>query len=77
MNRQSTSRLRAQAAFAEIITEALAVGGTVTGEHGVGLSKRDGLAAELSPAVLDMHRSVRSALDPYGILNPGKVVAAL
>ncbi len=69
------ARLRAQQAFAEIITEALALGGTVTGEHGVGLTKRDGLAAELSPAVIEMHRAVRGALDPYGILNPGKVIA--
>lgn len=66
---------RAQAAFDEIITEALACGGTVTGEHGVGLLKRDGLVAELSPPVLEMHRAVRRALDPHGVLNPGKVFA--
>ncbi|MGV2354146.1 UNVERIFIED_CONTAM: FAD-linked oxidase C-terminal domain-containing protein, partial [Pseudomonas aeruginosa] len=47
--------------------------GTVTGEHGVGLLKRRGLAAELSPAVLDLHRAVKQALDPRGILNPGKI----
>ena len=70
------ARVRAQEAFAEIIVEALALGGTVTGEHGVGLTKRDGLAAELSPAVADMHRAVRAALDPYGILNPGKIISA-
>jgi glycolate oxidase len=69
------ARIRAQEAFAVIITEALAVGGTVTGEHGVGLLKRDGLAQELSPAVLDLHRALRRALDPHGILNPGKVIA--
>ena len=50
-------------------------GGTVTGEHGVGLLKRAGLAAELAPAVVDMHRAIRRALDPHGVLNPGKVVA--
>jgi glycolate oxidase len=65
---------RAQTAFAEIMTEAIALGGTVTGEHGVGLLKRDGLAAEISPAVAEMHRAVRRALDPFGILNPGKVI---
>ena len=59
---------------AEIIAEALAWGGTVTGEHGVGLLKRAGLEAELSPVVLEMHRAVRRALDPHGLLNPGKVV---
>jgi glycolate oxidase len=68
------ARARAQLAFEEIITEALALGGTVTGEHGVGLLKRDGLRAELSPAVLEMHRAVKAALDPHGILNPGKVI---
>ena len=64
---------RAKLAFEEILNAALALGGTVTGEHGVGLLKRGGLSRELSPAVLDMHRAIKSALDPYGILNPGKV----
>jgi glycolate oxidase len=68
-----TARARAQAAFDDIIADALALGGTVTGEHGVGLLKRPGLAKELSPAVLDLHRAVKKALDPHGILNPGKV----
>ncbi len=68
------ARRRAQSAFAEIITEALDLGGTVTGEHGVGLLKREGLAAELSPAVADLHRAIRAALDPHGILNPGKII---
>jgi glycolate oxidase len=69
----AAARLRAQAAFHDIVADALALGGTVTGEHGVGLLKRPGLAAELSPAVLDMHRAVKNALDPAGILNPGKI----
>nr|WP_235282426.1 FAD-linked oxidase C-terminal domain-containing protein [Microbacterium sp. SA39] len=68
------ARARAEKAFTEIIDAALALGGTVTGEHGVGLLKRDGLLAELSPAVVEMHRAVKTALDPAGILNPGKVV---
>jgi glycolate oxidase len=51
----------------------VALGGTVTGEHGVGLLKRDGLAVELSPEVVAMQRAVKAALDPHGILNPGKV----
>lgn len=68
------ARARAEKAFAEIIDGALALGGTVTGEHGVGLLKREGLRSELSPAVLDMHRAVKAALDPAGILNPGKVI---
>jgi glycolate oxidase len=68
------ARARAEKAFTEIIDAALALGGTVTGEHGVGLLKREGLASELSPAVLDMHRAIKAALDPAGILNPGKVI---
>ncbi|MBK1785804.1 FAD-binding oxidoreductase [Prauserella cavernicola] len=69
------ARARAQAAFHEIIADALDLGGTVTGEHGVGLLKRDGLAGELDAPVLDLHRAVKAALDPHGILNPGKVIA--
>ena len=68
------ARERAQRALDEIIAEALALGGTVTGEHGVGLLKRGGLQAELEPAVLEMQRAVKAALDPHGILNPGKVL---
>jgi glycolate oxidase len=68
------ARRRAQAAFAEIVDSAIDLGGTVTGEHGVGLLKRDGMRRELGPAVLALHRAVKQALDPAGILNPGKVV---
>lgn len=70
------ARERAQAAFAEIIEAALAVGGTVTGEHGVGLLKMPGLAQELSEPVIAIHREIKKALDPHGILNPGKVFQA-
>ena len=68
------ARQRAQAAFEQIIADALALGGTVTGEHGVGLLKRPGLAQELAEPVLAMHRAVKAALDPDGILNPGKAI---
>ncbi|SCX58665.1 glycolate oxidase [Klenkia marina] len=68
------ARARAMLAFDEIIVAALAAGGTVTGEHGVGLLKRPGLADEVGPAVMAMQRAVKQALDPAGILNPGKVV---
>ncbi|MGU3437691.1 FAD-binding oxidoreductase [Actinomycetes bacterium M1A6_2h] len=67
------ARARAQAAFDDIIDAALELGGTVTGEHGVGLLKMHGLAQELDPVVLAMHRAVKDALDPQRILNPGKV----
>ncbi|GLW63322.1 glycolate oxidase [Actinomadura rubrobrunea] len=67
------ARARAERAFDRIIDEALALGGTVTGEHGVGLLKMRGLADEAGPAVLALHRAVKEAFDPAGIFNPGKV----
>jgi glycolate oxidase len=66
-------RRRTAEAFEEILAEAVSLGGTVTGEHGVGLLKRKGLDMELSPAVMQMHRAVKQALDPHHILNPGKI----
>jgi len=68
------ARRRAQEAFEEILADALALGGTVTGEHGVGLLKRDGLQREQTPEALAMQRAVKAALDPHDILNPGKVL---
>jgi len=67
--------VRAHAAFEQLMVDALELGGTITGEHGIGLLKRDGLRAELPPAVLAMQHAVKAALDPYGLLNPGKVLA--
>ncbi|RSD10841.1 FAD-binding protein [Amycolatopsis eburnea] len=69
------TRRRAEAAFEDVLDAALALGGTVTGEHGVGLLKRAGLTRELPAPVLAMHTAVKQALDPHGILNPGKVIA--
>ncbi len=63
---------RAKTAFDLIVENCRLLGGTVTGEHGVGLLKLAGAAAELSPVVLAMHRAIKDALDPAGILNPGK-----
>jgi glycolate oxidase len=68
------AKLRAQAAFEEILDGALEFGGTVTGEHGVGLLKLPGMRRELGPQVVAMQRAIKAALDPQGILNPGKVV---
>lgn len=68
------ARERAQTAFEEIIADALELGGTVTGEHGIGLLKRAGLRRELAPGVMGMQRAVKAALDPHDILNPGKVL---
>ena len=65
---------RAHLAFDDILADALELGGTVTGEHGIGLLKRDGLRRELSEPVVAMHRAVKAALDPHGVLNPGKAI---
>jgi glycolate oxidase len=65
---------RALAAFDDILHVALRLGGTVTGEHGVGLLKRSTLALELDPVARSMHDAVKAALDPRGILNPGKAL---
>jgi glycolate oxidase len=66
------ARVAAQAAFEEFLDAAIALGGTVTGEHGVGLLKRDGMRRELDPGSLALQSAVRTALDPLEIFNPGK-----
>ncbi len=62
----------ARKAFDDIIYAALRLGGTVTGEHGVGTLKRSYLTHELGEQTLGVHRAIKRALDPYWILNPGK-----
>jgi glycolate oxidase len=68
--------LRAQHAFAAIMRAALALGGTITGEHGVGLLKAEFLPEQLSETSLEVQRGIKRAFDPQGILNPGKVLLA-
>jgi glycolate oxidase len=63
-----------RAAFDAIMELGLALGGTITGEHGVGVLKREWLAREVGSVGLRVHRAVKDALDPLGILNPGKVI---
>ncbi|MGO8958676.1 MAG: FAD-binding oxidoreductase [Streptosporangiaceae bacterium] len=58
----------------DIFRAALDMGGTLTGEHGVGTIKRRWLAAELGEASMAVHRAIKNALDPAGIMNPGKVL---
>src|SRR3954449_1316840 len=66
-------RARAFAAFDDILELGLSLGGTITGEHGVGAIKVDWLEREIGPVSLDVHRAIKAALDPAGLLNPGKV----
>ena len=68
---------RAERAFDEIMSLGLDLGGTITGEHGVGYLKRAWLPRELDEGARRLHRSIKQALDPLGILNPGKMFAEL
>ncbi|MFJ5549740.1 FAD-binding oxidoreductase [Streptomyces sp. NPDC093225] len=64
---------RARESFDEIMALGLRLGGTITGEHGVGVLKKEWLARELGPVGIEVQRSVKQAFDPLGLLNPGKV----
>lgn len=64
---------RARESFDEIMALGLELGGTITGEHGVGVLKREWLARELGPVGLEMQRAVKQVFDPLGLLNPGKL----
>jgi glycolate oxidase len=65
---------RARQAFDDIMRLALSLGGTITGEHGVGRLKQPWLTAYLGPEVHELNRVLKNALDPRGILNPGAAV---
>jgi D-lactate dehydrogenase (quinone) len=56
---------------------ALSLGGTLSGEHGIGLAKRDFMRQAIDPATLAVMRQVKAAFDPAGILNPGKLLPGL
>ena len=64
---------RIHEAFQEIFDEAIRLGGTITGEHGIGLAKKDFLPKFAGAAQMRVMRELRRALDPNGILNPGKM----
>ncbi|WP_026820647.1 FAD-binding oxidoreductase [Arthrobacter castelli] len=64
----------AKAALGEMFYLAKRLGGTLTGEHGVGLLKRDWLLPELGEVSLEVQHAIKDALDPKGILNPGKAI---
>ena len=66
-------RRRCDAAVADLMTETIALGGTITGEHGVGLSKRGFIALEQSAELIDLQKRLKRFFDPAGILNPGKM----
>lgn len=65
---------RAQACLAEVFGLVIELGGTLSGEHGIGLLKRDFLPRALPASTLALMRAVKTQFDPHGILNPGKVL---
>ena len=67
---------RAHRAFGAVMDLGLELGGTITGEHGVGVLKKEWLVRELGPVGIRLHCDIKRALDPAGILNPGKVFDA-
>ena len=72
--RQPDHAERRDAALDELFAGVLALGGVITGEHGVGLAKKPWWAQAVSPEVIRLHEIIKNALDPKGILNPGKFV---
>ncbi len=66
-------RATAEALNHQLVARALALGGTCTGEHGIGLHKMDFLVQETGTGAVDMMRTIKKALDPRGIMNPGKI----
>src|SRR5450631_4078590 len=68
---------RAEAFGAEILELSVAMGGTVTGEHGVGVEKLSSMCVQFSPAERAQMEGVKRAFDPAGRLNPGKVIPSL
>jgi len=64
---------KAESAVEEIFDYTLALGGTISGEHGIGISKAKYMAKEISPQAMDLMKRIKTAFDPAGILNPGKM----
>jgi glycolate oxidase len=62
---------------ADILETSVALGGTVTGEHGVGIEKLSSMCVQFSPAEREAMLALKAAFDPAGLLNPGKVIPTL
>ena len=64
---------RCKAFLGRMVERAIAMEGTCTGEHGVGQGKMGYIESELGPGALDAMRAVKRALDPFNLMNPGKI----
>ena len=64
---------RARTAYGEVMSLAISLGGTITGEHGVGRLKKPWLVDQIGEDALELNRKIKNALDPQGILNPGAI----
>ena len=71
-NRDSAVREKVEGALDDLFAQVLAWGGVITGEHGIGLAKKRWWPEATTPTVRELHRRLKSVLDPDGILNPGK-----
>ena len=68
------AKKRCDAALDELFEQVLSLGGAITGEHGIGLAKKPWWPRAASPELRRLHQTVKDALDPRGILNPGKFI---
>jgi glycolate oxidase len=68
------ARRRAALAFTEIMALAISLGGTITGEHGVGRLKKELLPLQLGDRVVELHHQIKHVFDPHGIMNPGAIL---
>jgi glycolate oxidase len=64
---------KAHVVVREVFAKVLALGGTITGEHGIGMTKAPYLDMEIPPAGIQLMKRIKEAFDPAGILNPGKI----
>ncbi|MCZ6830783.1 MAG: FAD-binding protein [Gammaproteobacteria bacterium] len=74
---QAGALAQAELFGADILEKCIAVGGTITGEHGVGREKINQMASQFNDAELEQFRRLKQAFDPAGLLNPGKVIPTL
>lgn len=71
---QPGAKRRSEHALDELFCQVLAWGGSITGEHGIGLAKKRWWPLAVSKEARQLHRTIKRALDPQAILNPGKFV---